>query len=221
VVGVALLFVLAFGWYVVSGQIDRRRGAALARYAFARVRPLGTARSPIWLRGGGCRFDLENIRPPFRRIQVVVRPAPRSWPIHLPWLQPSADAGDLIGLAIDLVGAPAVTLDLIDPETAVGRRALRRAGSEGWPNADWRWAGRPMRLLAPDLASAQVFLRRSPRYSIASSLQVVRLALQPAPPNLSVTLAAIAPTEEPENQFARWLARLADSAVQSSPGGMV
>jgi hypothetical protein len=133
----------------------------------------------------------------------------------------SSEPRDLIGLAIDLVSRPELTFDLVEPESAVGRRALRRGTNQSWSTANWSFAGRPMRLLAPELASAQEFLRHSPRFPTGSALSVVRLALQTTPPHLSVTVSAGAHTDEADTQFARWITRLADSALQSSKGGMV
>jgi len=161
---VALLVVLGFGWYVVSGQSERQRGATLARLSFDLVRPIGQAGAPIWLRGGGCRYSLDRLKAPFNRVQVVVRPTPRLLPFPLPWIVARSDARNLLGLAIDVNTPPSVAFDLIEPNSEVGRRALRRGMSEEWHSAEWTFNGQPLKLLAPNLASAQEFLRHLPRY---------------------------------------------------------
>ncbi len=216
---VALLIIVAFGWYVVSGQTSRRRGAALARLAAELVRPLGTIGSVSWLRGGGCSYELQSVDRPFTRIQVVARPAPRT---VIPFLSdPSRDRRDLVAIAIDAVRPPRLNFELVELETPVGARALMRAVSHGWNASDYQFYGQTLRLLAPDIPLAEEILRRAPKYPTGSALSPVRFAVSSTAPHLSLTLAHPEALVGTGPRLSSWLNRLTDWIVKSGNGKMV
>jgi hypothetical protein len=223
VIILALLAVLVFGWYVVGGQLARRRGADLARSAYNLVRPLGSAGQPTWLRGGGCRFALEGVRQPFARLQVVVRPAPRTLPVPIPVLETEADRRDLLAFAIDLSQPPALAFDLVEPNTAVGLRALRRAAAAGWRSEEWTLNGRTMTLQSPDVPRAQELIRHWPRVpgDGGTATEIVRLAVSPSSPHLGITVVFSDALTSIGPRLAPWLSRIADYLSKSSPEKMV
>jgi hypothetical protein len=221
VIAVTLFAVLAFGWYVVSAQIARQRGAALARSSFDLVRSLGSAGRPTWLRGGSCQFSIEGLRTPLTRVQVVSRPAPRAFLIPIPGLSRTADGRDLVAFALDVTRPPTTAFDLVEARSSVGLRALQRAARTGWQSEDWTLGGRPMLLLSPDLTQAKDFLRHSPRAPSETALEVVRLAVSPAKPHLSVTVVFNEGLASTGPRFASWLTRVADYVNKSSSEKMV
>jgi hypothetical protein len=221
VIALVLLVVLAFGWYVVSGQLERRRAAELCRVAYDLVRSLGTVGRLTWLRGGGCRFSIEGLRTPIARLQVVVRPAPRTFPIPVPWVDRRQDSRDLFAFAIDLAQAPTITFDVVEPDTSVGARALLRATSSGWRSEEIACERRRLVLVSPDLDQAKELLRKLPRAPGGAAIEVVRLAVSSVSPQLGLTVVYDDALSALGARFASWLNRLADYVDRSSTTKML
>jgi hypothetical protein len=215
---VALLVVVGFGWYVVSGQSARRHGAALARLANELVRTLGTTGRVSLLRGGAVSFTLGDVRPPLRSLQVVARPGSRS---IVPFLMDrSGDPRDLIAFAADLTRPPTAAFELIEPSSAVGVRALRRAVAQSWHRSNWVLYDRELTLLAPDVDRAKEILRRAPKFPGGINLCPVRLAVSDTSPHFSLTLADPGLLGGAGPRFGSWLTRLGE-AMAKSPSGKV
>jgi hypothetical protein len=143
--------------------------------------------------------------------------------IPIPGLETERDRRDLLAFAVELSRPPALAFDLIEPNTAVALRALRRAATEGWRSEEWTLDGRTMTLLAPDLAQAEESLRHAPRVPGArgSTIEVVRLAVSPTSPHLSLTVVFGEGLTTVGPRLAIWLTRFADFLSKSSTGKMV
>lgn len=210
-VGLALVIVLV-GWYVVAARVQRAKATRLARLASRLLRPIGTEGSFRWLGGSGAELRLTETRRPFRGMRAVIWLQPRE-------LLPAAIMGyfqnrrDLLAIAADLIEPPRAELELLDPSAPVGLRALLKAEARGWPRESVRFAERDLTLTAPDLESSRQQLARLAAVGPPPGGILLRLALSPHSPQLSLSLGRPERLDQPNAPFASWLKRLAQAVA--------
>jgi hypothetical protein len=148
-------------------------------------------------------------------VQVVARPAPNS---IVPFLTDrSRDPRNLVAFAIDLVRPPTVPFEVVEATSTVGLRARRRAATNGWRSKNVDLYNRALLLLAPDLQRADEVLRRTPKFPGGEKPLVVRLAVSPTSPHVSLTIAEADRLSGADARFGAWLSRLAEAMAKAPP----
>ncbi len=197
-------------WYLIGAQLGRQQATRLAHLSVDLLRPLGSEGSFRWLASTCCELNLTNLRRPFRSIRVVIWLEPREL---LPvWaLNRLRGRRDLFAIAADLTKPPDVSFELVQPNSLVGGRALRKATARGWPAAPQTFAGEALTLAAPRLDVAREAVGRCERGLPVRPASVLRLAASDTSPQLSLSLGTPAQLSDEGTKFANWLRTVANA----------
>jgi hypothetical protein len=206
--GIAICIVL-LGWYLVGREIERQQAIRLAHAVAALLRTIGSEGSFRWLGPGRCELRLERTRRPFTGLRIIIWLRSRALlpTVLLDWLR---GRSDLVAFAADLGTSPRVQLELVEPRSSVGQRALRRSAALGWFVTNLTWKGRELTLISPDPAAAERLLRALEDRDLPSEANVVRLAVADRSPQLSLTVARPRVLVAAGRGFERWLLRAGD-----------
>jgi hypothetical protein len=203
------LGILLVAWYVVGSQIGRTTAARLIQLAADLLQPIASEASLRWLGSNGGEIHFARARPPFRSFEVVVWVAPRAiLPVWV--LNQLRHRRDVIGIAAILADPPAVTFQLVDPSSPVGRRALRQTSPLGWPRETREFQGQSMILTAPDLDVPRRLLPPLEASFPGPRGSLVRLAASPDRPHLSISLADPGELAEAPEKLAPWLRQVVE-----------
>ncbi len=206
--GITICIVL-LGWYLVGREIERQQAIRLSHAVAALLRAVGSEGAFRWLGPGRCELRLKHTRHPFTGLRIVIWLRSRSiLPIVL--LDRVRGRSDLIAFAADLAVSPRVQLELVDPRSSVGQRALRRSMRSGWSVVDLSWKGKDLKLISPDPTTAERLLRTLDDRYLPVEANVLRLAVADRMPQLSLTVARPQSVLAAGRSFEHWLLRAGD-----------
>jgi len=211
--GTALVFVLAGGWVtwlLLGTLVNRRRAAALSRWAHAQARSYGSKLYVRWITLAAFELTVPEARAPFRELSVTGFLQSREMPFV--WLLNRVRRrGDLLIVRATLRRPPAWALEVFRPDSLLAGDARRAAEAAGWALE----AGADGRLRAYGGAGAPARCERVLAALGDWAPHVDRLALRREPPHVILALAVEGVSLETAPELGPGLVRLADEASQA------
>jgi len=129
VVGVALVM----GSFAAGVIGNIRRGNAVLRWMQGGLPRLGEKTTLRWLGTSVVELGIQKARPPFRRVELLVVMVPRDVPWLWLWSR-AQGRRDMLILRGQLVTAPRLEYDIIQPGSWSARSARARAENARWGN---------------------------------------------------------------------------------------
>jgi hypothetical protein len=213
---VIVLLVIVGGVYLYGAQVSRRRVRDLIQQSIELMRPIGKDETYRWLGRTGCEIVLGEVKAPFRGGRIVVWVEPRELlPVWL--INRARGKEDVVGVALDLLQPPTLSLELVDPASPAGRRALTRTRELGWTETEWTFANDPRTLATADLAASRRALTRLSNPGGVQQLELTRLGISANSPHVSVTIGRPDALTAAGTDFVRWLNRVAETVADVPP----
>jgi hypothetical protein len=148
---VAAVIVL-IGWFAIGVVYNLRRGDALLKWMQGGLPSIGQKTTFRWLGTSVAELVIAHAKKPFRRLEtlLVLKPRDVFWMTILAAVQ---GREDIVIFRGQLVTAPPVDLELVDPKSWSGRGILEKLADRRWDSKSYQG----LQLLAPagmlDLAS--------------------------------------------------------------------
>ena len=175
--------IVLMSWFAIGVIYNLRRGDALLKWMQNGLPAIGQKTTFRWLGTSVAELVIAHAKKPFRRLEtlLVLKPRDVFWMTIVASLQ---GREDIVIFRAQLVTAPPVDLELVDPKSWSGRDILNRF-------ADRKWESKPyheLQLLAPagllDLATQTLDRLSTPMQKLSD--HYVRFSLRRDTPNLEM-----------------------------------
>jgi len=200
------LVVLILAWFAVGTIWNVRKGSAAMRWMQGGLPLLGERTTVRWLGTTSVELSIQQAKPPFSQVVLVVFLTPRD----VPWLWALAQSRgrrDTLILRATLRRPPSAELDAVDERSWSGREAMRRLEGSGWlpmPSVRAEAGGLLVRPSADRVASLLELTR-------GAGIEVRRLSLRRGEPHLQLHLD-LPPTSGKAEDFFRLLRSIGERA---------
>jgi hypothetical protein len=144
--------IVLIGWFAIGVVYNLRRGDALLKWMQGGLPSIGQKTTFRWLGTSVAELVIAHAKKPFRRLEtlLVLKPRDVFWMTILAAVQ---GREDIVIFRGQLVTAPPVDLELVDPKSWSGRGILEKLADRRWDSKSYQG----LQLLAPagmlDLAS--------------------------------------------------------------------
>ena len=195
-------------WFAFGTQVNVRRGNRLLAWLQDGLPLLGPRTTLRWLGSSVAELQIADPAPPFRKAEVLVVLEPRD--LGLLWaLARRRGRRDFLVLRLDLVRAPRMRADAIDPGSWTARDV--RAG-DAPPERRTPWTdgtGAPVELVHDATADLE-HLRAAWSRLAAVSARPWRISIRPTVPHLEIHLVPDDPSRVNSGRLLQEVRRLAE-----------
>jgi len=177
--------IVFMGWFAIGVVYNLRRGDALLKWMQNGLPGIGQKTTFRWLGTSVAELVIAHAKKPFRRLETLLVLKPRD----VFWMTIMANfqgREDIVIFRAQLITAPLVDLELVDPKSWSGRGALQQLADRKWESQTYRG----LQLIAPagllDLATQTLDRLTIPMQNL--SARYARFSLRRDTPNLEVHL---------------------------------
>jgi hypothetical protein len=200
---------LIMGWFAFGVIFNLRRGESILRWIRGGLPKIGERTTFRWLGSSVAEMVITQARRPFRRLETLLVLVPRD----VPWLwllSGTQGRRDTLIFRGQLTTAPLLDLELSDPKSWTGHRALKEAEARGWDSQPYQG----LQLMAPKGLSNLALRIAEQVYPKAQvlDLKIYRLALRKDQPHFELHL----PFPDPNSQANDYFEALQDVAQTAS-----
>ena len=136
--------IVFMGWFAIGLLYNLRRGEALLKWMQSGLPAIGQKTTFRWLGTSVAELVIAHAKKPFRRLEtlLVLRPRDVFWMTIMAYLQ---GREDIVIFRAQLITAPPVDLELVDPKSWSGRGILNQIADRKWESQTYQG----LQLLAP------------------------------------------------------------------------